>query len=144
VVTPLGATPPAAAEIERLRAALLACARQAEALKRDCGTDPESSQAVRNAQYQSISTAAHIALGTIRGPAPPAAAEPQQMGTVLINGHRYRRPVITVAVVTHDGASCVVPVHELVDLIGEGTEYTVQIKTMRLAEFERMPEFGGW
>jgi hypothetical protein len=76
--------------------------------------------------------------------APPAAAEPLQMGTVLINGHRYRRPVITVAVVTVDGTSCVVPTNELADIVGDGGEYTVQIKTMRLAEFERMPEFGGW
>lgn len=53
---------------ERLRAALLRCARQAEALKRECGMNPESHQAIRNAQYQSISTTAHIALGTIRGP----------------------------------------------------------------------------
>jgi hypothetical protein len=52
---------------DRLRAALLNCARQAEALKLDCGMDPESAQAVRNAQYQAISTTAHIALGTIRG-----------------------------------------------------------------------------
>ena len=58
----------AADEIKRLRAALLTCARQAEALKRDCGMDPESAQAIRNAQYQSISTTAHIALGTIKGP----------------------------------------------------------------------------
>lgn len=55
----------AADEIERLQVALLTCARQAEALKRDCGTDPESAQAVRNAQYQAISTTAHLALGTI-------------------------------------------------------------------------------
>lgn len=55
-------------DIEMLRAALLTCARQAEALKRDCGMDPESAQAIRNAQYQSISTTAHIALGTIKGP----------------------------------------------------------------------------
>ena len=51
-------------EIERLRAALLHCARQAEALKRECGPDPEGAQAVRNGKYQAISTAAHIALGT--------------------------------------------------------------------------------
>ena len=57
-----------AAEIHKLRAALLTCARQAEALKRECGMDPESAQALRNAQYQAISTEAHIALGTIRGP----------------------------------------------------------------------------
>lgn len=39
-----------------------------EALKRDCCMDQESAQAIRNAQYQSISTTAHIALGTIKGP----------------------------------------------------------------------------
>ena len=62
----------AADEIERLRAALLDCARQAEALKRDCGMDPETPQALRNAQYQAISTTAHIALGSIRGPSDAA------------------------------------------------------------------------
>ena len=55
-------------EIGQLRAALLSCARQAERLKKPCSMDPESAQAVRNAQYQSISTTAHIALGTILGP----------------------------------------------------------------------------
>lgn len=55
-------------EIQRLRAALLICARQAEELKRPCGLEPESAQALRNAEYQSISTNAHIALGTMRGP----------------------------------------------------------------------------
>lgn len=55
-------------ERDRLRAALLKCARQSEALKRECGMEPESAQAVRNAQYQAISTTAHIALGTIHGP----------------------------------------------------------------------------
>lgn len=60
--------PLTAEEVMRLRAALLSCARQAEALKRECGSDPESPQAVRNAQYQAISATAHIALGTIRGP----------------------------------------------------------------------------
>jgi len=57
-------------KLDDLRAALLNCARQAEALKRDCSPDPESWQAVRNAKYQAISTTAHIALGTVRGPAP--------------------------------------------------------------------------
>jgi len=52
----------------------LACARKAEALKQDCGADPESAQAIRNAQYQAISTTAHIALGTIRGPEEPDSA----------------------------------------------------------------------
>jgi len=59
------------AEIEARNAALMNCARQAEALKRACGPDPESGQAVRNAKYQAISTTAHIALGTVRGPAAP-------------------------------------------------------------------------
>lgn len=53
---------------DALRAALLECARMAEKLKHPCGEDPESAQAVRNAQYQAISTTAHIALGTIMGP----------------------------------------------------------------------------
>ena len=60
-------------EIDRLRAALLQCAKQAEALKRECGSNPESAQAVRNGKYQAISTAAHIALGTIKGPRPSEA-----------------------------------------------------------------------
>ena len=57
-----------AREIERLSIALLSCARQAEALKCPCSLDPESPQAIRNAQYQAISTTAHVALGTISGP----------------------------------------------------------------------------
>ena len=48
------------------REALLQCARMAEALKKDCGMDPESPQAVRNSQYMSISYAAHAALSTIK------------------------------------------------------------------------------
>jgi hypothetical protein len=70
------------AETERLRAALLRCARMAEALKRDCGMDPESPQAVRNLQYQAISTAAHIALGTIQGPAPKRCEPCRATGAV--------------------------------------------------------------
>ena len=56
------------AERDRFRAALLDCARQAERLKKPCGMDPEGYQAVRNGKYQNISTTAHVALGTIRGP----------------------------------------------------------------------------
>lgn len=52
----------AAAEIERLRAALLDTARRVEALKRECGTDPESAQAIRNSEYMSISLNARAAL----------------------------------------------------------------------------------
>lgn len=52
-----------AAKLEQAREALLSCARQAEALKRECGSaDPESPQAIRNGRYQAISTTAHIAL----------------------------------------------------------------------------------
>ena len=58
----------AIAERDALRRVLLKCARQAEDLKQECGPDPESWQAKRNAEYQAISTTAHIALGTIRGP----------------------------------------------------------------------------
>ena len=70
-------------KIKQWRAALLSCARKAEALKRDCISDPESWQAERNAQYQAIATTAHIALGTIRGPqavetVPQHATEPMQ------------------------------------------------------------------
>ena len=53
----------AADEIERLRAALLDCARRCEALKRPCGMDPESGQALRNGAYMSIALAARAALG---------------------------------------------------------------------------------
>jgi len=66
------------------------------------------------------------------------------IGPAKINGQTYRRPVIEVAVVTLDGSSCTVPVGELMDMIGDGEEYIVRIKTMRVAEFERMPEFDGF
>jgi hypothetical protein len=57
------------AQCATYKIALLDCARQAEALKRPCGDDPESPQAIRNGQYANISHTAHIALGTIKGPA---------------------------------------------------------------------------
>jgi hypothetical protein len=63
---------------------------------------------------------------------------------VLINGMPYLREVIQVAVVTFDGTSCTVPVRDLLDVIEDGAQYSVQVKTMRLSEFERLPEFGGW
>jgi hypothetical protein len=74
------------ARIAELEAALLACARKAEALKMPCGMDPESAQAVRNARYQDISTTAHIALGTIRGPRhhdPAPTSEDREPAAVL-------------------------------------------------------------
>ena len=66
------------------------------------------------------------------------------MGVVLINGMPYERPVIRVAVVSLDGASCTVPVVELLDVIAEGGPYSVQLKTMSVRDFDAMPEFGGW
>ena len=42
--------------------ALLNVARMAEKLKKPCGTDPESPQAIRNAQYMNISYAARAAI----------------------------------------------------------------------------------
>jgi len=56
----------AQAELERLRASLLDLARRCERLKRPCGMDPESAQAVRNGEYMSISLAARAALGAER------------------------------------------------------------------------------
>ena len=50
--------------------ALLKVARMAEDLKKPCGTDPESPQAIRNAQYMNISYAARSAI---------AAAEAREM-----------------------------------------------------------------
>jgi hypothetical protein len=66
------------------------------------------------------------------------------LGPVLINGQRYTRPVMTVAKVTMDGATCVVAIGDLLDLIGDGGEYTVRVEKMPVREFERMPEFAGW
>lgn len=50
------------ADNERLRAALLDIARRVEALKRPCGMDPETPQAIRNGEYMSIALMAHAAL----------------------------------------------------------------------------------
>ncbi len=72
---------------------------------------------------------------------PPAG---QSLGLVKINGHSYIKPVMTVAKVTVDGATCVVPLADLMDVIGDGGEYTVRVETMRVAEFARMAEFTGW
>lgn len=71
-------------------------------------------------------------------------SEPLTVGRVQINGHTYLRPVIKVAIVTLDGSSCTVPVGALLDVIEEGGPYMVEVKTMSLAKFEALPEFGGW
>jgi hypothetical protein len=67
-----------------------------------------------------------------------------ELGSVLINGNRYTRPVMTVAKVTVDGSTCVVPIGDLLDLIGDGGEYTVRVEKMSVQRFERMAEFTGW
>lgn len=72
---------------------------------------------------------------------PPAAVE---MGPVLIDGIAYQRPVIRVAVVTVDGASCTVPVGDLLDMLEDTGKCTVEIKTMSKREFDELPEFTGF
>jgi hypothetical protein len=68
-----------------------------------------------------------------------------QLGRVLINGHPYMRPVMRVAAIRLGGGpACVVRAGDLMAMIADGHEYTVQVKTMRVAEFERMDEFTGW
>ena len=66
------------------------------------------------------------------------------LGLVRINGMLYTRPVLTVAKVTVDGVTCVVPLADLVDLIGDGGEYTVCIEQMSAAKFAKLAEFTGW
>ena len=66
------------------------------------------------------------------------------MGWVQINGHRYWRPVVRVARVTLDGTTCTVPASDLLDVLGDGNEYEVELETISAAEFDRMPEFTGW
>jgi len=56
--------------VKVLEDALLRVARTAEALKKDCGMDPESPQAVRNGQYMNISYAARAALAARKGTTP--------------------------------------------------------------------------
>ena len=66
------------------------------------------------------------------------------LGRVKINGQTYRRPVMMVAKLTVDGATCVVPVGDLLDMLDGGGEYTVRVETMPVREFERLQEFTGW
>ena len=61
-----------------------------------------------------------------------------------INGMNYTRSVIKVAKVTLDGATCVVPIGDLYDLLEGGQEYTVRVETMPVRDFERLAEFTGW
>ncbi len=57
------------AQRDELLEALLKCARMAEALKRECGMDPESPQALRNGEYMNISYTARAALAKAKGEA---------------------------------------------------------------------------
>lgn len=66
--------PEAPSETESLRrqrdellAALLQVARMAESLKRECGMDPESPQAIRNGEYMNISYEARAAITKVKG-----------------------------------------------------------------------------
>jgi hypothetical protein len=77
--------------IEQLMGALLQCARLAEDLKKDCGMDPESPQALRNGLYMNISYVARAAITAARArlehptePAPSMAGEPQEQGNADI------------------------------------------------------------
>ena len=54
------------AENQRLREALLNVARKAEMLKQECGSDPESQQAIRNGRYMHLSYVARAALGEVK------------------------------------------------------------------------------
>ena len=65
-------------------------------------------------------------------------------GAAIINGQRYQKQVMQVALVTVDGATCVVAASDLLEVLSEGGEYTVRLETMRVAEFERMEEFDGF
>lgn len=58
-----------AAEIHRLQAVILEGARRIEALKRDCGMDPQSPTAIQNARYMGVSMFLRAALS------PPIAVE---------------------------------------------------------------------
>ena len=78
------------------------------------------------------------------GHAADCPRHPGNSGTAVINGQRYKRETIKVARVTLDGATCVVPVADLLDVLDGGGEYTVSVETMPVREFERMEEFPGW
>lgn len=54
-------------QVDALRAALLDTARRVEALKRPCGMDPESAQAIRNGEYMSIALTARAAIASATG-----------------------------------------------------------------------------
>ncbi|MCR4300134.1 MAG: hypothetical protein NUV51_00840 [Sulfuricaulis sp.] len=59
----------------KLRAALQNIMHNADAMKEPCGTDPESSAAIRNGKLASLAMTAAQALGIVRGPEIPAESE---------------------------------------------------------------------
>lgn len=78
-----------------------------------------------------------------RHPKNSSTAGPRE-GVAIINGHRYLKQVMQVAYVTLDGTTCVVAARNLLDVLGDGTEYTVRLESMSVAAFERLDEFTGW
>ena len=67
------------------------------------------------------------------------------IGRAKINGHWYEgRRMIRVARVTHGGATCTVPLSQLIDTLGEGESYQVQVTAMHKAKFDQLDEFMGW
>jgi len=67
---------------------MLKVARMAEALKRECGMDPESAQAIRNSEYMSISYAAREAITQAK-----QALEVQAQGEAVVflcDGTRFK------------------------------------------------------
>lgn len=72
------------------------------------------------------------------------ADESRPVGGVRTKSFEMEQVMQVAAIRLDGGPVCVVPVGELMAMIEDGHEYTVQIKTMRVAEFERMDEFTGW
>lgn len=67
-------TPTPGEDVVRLREALTAIMRAAEAAKEDCGMDPETPAAIRNGRLATIAFMAAQGLGMVRGPSLAAAA----------------------------------------------------------------------
>jgi len=63
-------------ERDRLRQALMQIVLRVEALKRPCGMDPESPQAIRNGVYMGIALSARYALAKVKDwPQPPSKVQ---------------------------------------------------------------------
>jgi len=90
--------------------ALLDCARKAEALKKECGMNPESPQAIRNSQYMAISHTAHAAITAIKQAITPEtgnAATPEASAITAGNGQQAQEPhFVGCAYYESNGACC--------------------------------------